>query len=346
MIDKIGVCSENRLHMKIAVDAMGSDENPRPDVAGAVMAAREWGDTIVLVGDEGRISAELTQHDTTNLPIEVVHAPEAITMTDKPAVASRQKKQSSMHIGMNLVKAGSADAFVTAGNTGAVLAVATLHTLRRIRGIKRPALGVRFPVPNFPLLIDGGANADVKPEFLAQFGMMGSLYMQKVEGIANPKVGIISNGEEDGKGSQLVQAAFDLLSDLPINFVGSLEPKQFFGGVAHVGVTDGFTGNVMLKSAEAIARLLLGELRDAIYSSTRTKIGGLLARPAFDQVREKLSPETVGGAPLLGVNGVVIIGHGSSSAVAVKNAIGQARRAVQGDMLSAIRAAATMEEGT
>ncbi len=323
--------------LKIVVDAMGSDENPRPDVAGAVLAAREWGDTIVLVGDERLISAELAQHDTANLPIEVVHAPEAITMTDKPAVASRQKKQSSMHVGMNLVKAGSADAFVTAGNTGAVLAVATLHTLKRIRGIKRPALGVRFPVPNFPLLIDGGANADVKAEFLAQFGLMGSLYMEKVEGIANPKVGIISNGEEDGKGSLLVQEAFELLKELPINFIGSLEPKQFFGGAAHVGVTDGFTGNVMLKSAEAIARLLLGELRDAIYSSTRTKIGGLLARPAFDQVRAQMSSEQVGGAPLLGVNGIVIIGHGSSSAIAVKNAIGQARRAVQGNVLEAIR---------
>lgn len=324
--------------MRIVVDAMGSDENPRVDVAGAVLAAREWGETIVLVGDEGLISAELAQHDTTDLPIEIVHAPEAITMTDKPAIASRQKKQSSMHIGMNLVKDGSADAFVTAGNTGGALAVATLHTLKRIRGIKRPALGVRFPVPNFPLLIDGGANTDVKPEFLAQFGLMGSLYMQKVEGIANPKVGIISNGEEDGKGSQLVQEAFELLAELPINFVGSLEPKQFFVGAAHVGVTDGFTGNVMLKSAEAIAKLLLGELRDAIYSSPRTKLGGLLARPAFDQVRARLSSEQIGGAPLLGVNGVVIIGHGSSTAVAIKNAIGQARRAVQSGMLDAMRA--------
>lgn len=327
--------------MKIAVDAMGSDENPRPDVAGAVMAAREWGETIVLVGDEGGISAELAQHDTTNLPIEVVHAPEAITMTDKPAVASRQKKQSSMHIGMNLVKAGKAEAFVTAGNTGAVLTIATLHTLKRIRGIKRPALGVRFPVPNFPLLIDGGANADVKPEFLAQFGLMGSLYMEKVEGIANPKVGIISNGEEDGKGSQLVQEAFELLADLPINFVGSLEPKQFFGGAAHVGVTDGFTGNVMLKSAEAIAQRLLAELHDAIYSSARTKIGGLLARPAFDQVRSKLSSEMVGGAPLLGVNGIVIIGHGSSSALAIKNAIGQARRSIDGELIDILKQSLT-----
>ncbi len=329
--------------MKIVVDVMGSDENPRPDVAGSVMAAREWGETVVLVGDEALISAELRQHDTTNLPIEIIHAPEAISMTDKPAIASRKKKQSSMHIGMNLVKEGAADAFVTTGNTGAALAVATLHTLKRIRGIKRPALGVRFPVPNFPLLIDGGANADVKPEFLAQFGMMGSLYMEKVEGIANPKVGIISSGEEDKKGSRLVQEAFELLSELPINFVGSLEPKQFFGGAAHVGVTDGFTGNVMMKSAEAIASLLLTELREAIYSSPRTKVGGFLARPAFEQVREKMSSETIGGAPLLGVNGVVIIGHGSSNSIAIKNAIGQARRAVQGNILDAVHLVAAQK---
>ena len=323
--------------MKIVVDAMGSDERPTPDVAGSVLAAQAWGETIVLVGDEGVISAELTNHTTTNLPIEVVHTPETIGMSDKPAEASRQKKQSSMHIGMQLVKEGKADAFVSAGNTGAAMAIATLHTLKRIRGIKRPALATRYPTANFPLLLDAGANADVKPEYLAQFGMMGSVYMQKVVGIPSPRVCIVSNGEEEGKGNQLVQESAELLAKLPINFVGNMEPKHFFSGEADVIVTDGFTGNVMLKATESIVKALLGLLKENIMGSTRTKLGGALARPAFDAVRHQLNPDTVGGAALLGVNGIVIIGHGNSSPLAIKNAIGQARLAVQNGVVAAIK---------
>lgn len=323
--------------MKIVVDAMGTDERPKPDVAGAVLAAREWGETMVLVGDEAAISAELAQHSTNNLSIEVVHAPDNITMDDKPADAARQKKQSSMHIGMTLVKEGNADAFVSAGNTGAAMTIGTLQTLKRIRGIKRPALGTRYPTANQPLLLDVGANADVKPEFMQQFGLMGSLYMEKVAGVANPRVCLISNGEEEGKGSQLVRDSAELLSQLPINFIGGIEPKQFFAGAADVGVTDGFTGNIMLKSTEAIVKELLTLLRGEIMASTRTKLGGALARPAFDAVRAQLNPDTVGGAPLLGLNGIVIIAHGSSSAIAIKNAIGQARRAVQNGVIEAIR---------
>lgn len=316
---------------------MGTDERPTPDVAGAVLAARELGVGIVLVGDEGVISAELAQHTTTNLPIEIVHAAESIAMDDKPADAARQKKQSSMHVGMTLVKNRDADAFVSAGNTGAAMTIGTLQTLKRIRGIKRPAIATRYPTANQPLLLDVGANADVKPEYLQQFGLMGSLYMQRVAGIENPRVCIISNGEEAGKGSQLVQDSAELLAQLPINFIGGLEPKQFFAGKADVGVTDGFTGNIMLKSTEAIVRELLTQLRSQIMASARTKIGGALARPAFDAVRQQLNPDTVGGAPLLGLNGVVIIAHGNSSAIAIKNAIGQAQRAVQSGMIKAIR---------
>ena len=316
---------------------MGSDERPVPDVAGAVLAAREWGEAIVLVGDEARISAELQTHDTTNLPIEIVHAPQAVAMDDKPADAARKKKQSSMHIGMNLVKEGRADAFVSAGNTGAAMAIAILQTLKRIDGIKRPALATRYPTAGLPLLLDVGANADVKPEYMEQFALMGSVYMQRVAGVENPRVCLLSIGEESGKGNLLVRDSAELLAQLPINYVGGMEPEQFFGGEADVGVTDGFTGNIMLKSTEAIVKELLTLLRSNIMASPRTKLGGAMAKPAFDAVRNQLNPESIGGAPLLGVNGVVIIGHGNSSGVAIKNAIGQARLAVKNGVIDAIR---------
>lgn len=323
--------------MKIVIDAMGSDNHPAPDVEGGVNAAREWGDEIILVGDETRLQTELAKHDTAGLHLRVVHASQVITMEDKPSAASRAKKDSSMHVGLGLVRDGEADAFVTAGNTGGVLAVATLHTLKRIKGIKRPALAISFPTPGFPLLLDGGANTDVTPEFLAQFGVMGSLYAEKVRGIVNPKVGLITTGEEEGKGNQLTKDATPLLAESNINFIGNLEPKEFMAGKADVAVTDGFTGNIMLKTAEATAKMLLGTVRDEIMAGTLTKFGGALARPAFDRVRAKLSSEQVGGAPLLGVNGVVIIGHGRSDATAIKNAVRQARQAVDGGVVGAIQ---------
>ena len=322
--------------MRIVIDAMGTDTHPSADVAGGVLAAREFGDDIIFVGDSGLISAELNQHTTTGLKIHIEHAAEAIGMSESPATVTREKKQSSIHVGLGLVKSGSADAFVSAGNTGAVLAIATLSTLRRIKGIKRPAIGVLYPVPGFPLGIDNGANVDCKPEYLQQFGVMGSAYMQHVQGIAKPRVCLISNGSEDSKGNELVKAAAPLLADSPIHFIGNMEPKAFFAGGADVGVTDGFTGNIMLKSAEAIARVLLTSLRDQIMSSQRTKVGGLLARPAFDAVRKQLDPDEVGGAPLLGVNGVVIIAHGGSSPLAIKQAVGKARLAVQNNIVAAI----------
>ncbi|HFC11831.1 MAG TPA: phosphate acyltransferase PlsX, partial [Anaerolineae bacterium] len=271
------------------------------------------------------------------LPIEIVHAPQTIGMDEKPALAARQKKQSSLHIGLSLVKDGKADAFISAGNTGATLAIATLQTLKRIRGIKRPALATRYPTAGNPLLLDVGANVDVKPAYLQQFGLMGSLYMQRVAGIANPRVCIISNGAEAGKGNQLVRDSAELLAQLPINFIGGLEPDRFFAGGADVAVTDGFTGNIMLKATEGIVKALLTRLKSEILSSPRTKLGGLLARPAFAAVRQQLDPDTVGGAPLLGVNGVVIVAHGGSSPLAIKNAIGQARLAVQRGMIEAIK---------
>ena len=330
--------------MRIVVDAMGSDAHPKPDVAGAVAAAREWGDEIILVGDEAQIRAELATHETAGLVLHVRHADEVITMTDTPSEASRQKQDSSMHVGLRLVKAGEADAFVSAGNTGGVLAVAMLHTLRRIRGIRRPALGVIFPIAGHPMLIDNGANADVRPEYLLQFALMGSLYVERVSGVSRPRVALISNGEEEGKGNQLIKGAIPLLEGSDLNYVGNIEPKEFVQGRADVAVTDGFTGNIILKTAEAIASYMSDLLREEITSHPMTALGGLLARPAFARVRRRLNPDEVGGAPLLGVNGVVIIAHGRSNAYAIKQAIGQARRAVAQDIVAAIRAGVAAQE--
>jgi phosphate acyltransferase len=324
--------------MRIALDAMGSDTFPEPDVAGAVLAAREYGDTIYLVGDEARIKPELGKHDTAGLKLEIVHASQIVEMTDKPSIVGKAKPDSSMHVGMNLVKDGRADAFVTAGNTGAALAIATLHTLRRIPGVKRPALSaiIRLEGTN-AILLDVGANADSKAEWLAQFALMGKLYAQATLGLTHPRIGVLSNGEEEGKGNQLVQEASALIKALPLNFVGNVEPKDFLKGTADVVVADGFVGNIMLKSLEGATSKMANVIRTELKRNVLSMLGAALARPAFRRVYKQIDPSEVGGAPLLGVNGVVIIGHGRSNAKAIKNAIGQARKAVAGNLIESIR---------
>jgi glycerol-3-phosphate acyltransferase PlsX len=324
--------------MRIVVDAMGSDNHPEPDVTGAVLAAREFGDTMILVGDQAQIEAELAKLITSGLAIEIRHASQKITMTDKPSEVIKGKRDSSMHVGISLVKAGEADAFVTAGNTGGALGVAMLRQvgLGRIPGVKRPALGVIFPIETRPLLIDNGANADCRPEYLLQFGLMGSLYVERVLGTANPRVALISNGEEEGKGNSLIKETIPLLAASGLNYVGNIEPKEFMQGAADIGVTDGFTGNLMMKTAEAIASYMSNLIRTEIKASPVTAVGGLLAKSAFRRVSKRLNPDEVGGAPLLGVNGVVIIGHGRSNAYAVKQAIGQARNVVEKKVVEAI----------
>lgn len=324
--------------MRIVVDAMGSDNRPEPDVAGAVLAAREFGETMILVGDQVRLAAELAKHDTAGLSLEVCHAPEEVTMTDKPSEVVKGKPASSLHVGLALVRDGKADALVTAGNTGAVLAIATLRAVGvgRIAGIKRPGLGVVFPIKERPFLIDSGANADCKPEFLLQFAIMGSIYMERVHLVENPRVGLISNGEEEGKGTELVKESGALLQASGLNYVGNIEPKEFMSGAADVAVTDGFSGNLIMKTSEAIAKYMSDTIREELMAGPRTIVGGLLARPAFGRVRRQLDPEEVGGAPLLGVNGVVIIGHGRSGAYAIKQAVSQARVVVQSGVVQAI----------
>jgi glycerol-3-phosphate acyltransferase PlsX len=324
--------------MRIVLDAMGSDEYPVPDVAGAVLAAREWGDEIILVGRESAISERLSSEDAKGLRLRTVHAPEVIEMDDEPAQAARAKRQSSMHVGMSLVRDGQADAYVTAGNTGGVLAVATLHTLRRIRGVKRPALAAVIPLPAGRVVaLDIGANADCRPEFIMQFARMGSVYARAVLGVREPRIALLSNGEEPGKGNTLVKASYELLSGSDLNFVGNVEPKEVFGFKADVVVHDGFTGNVFIKTIEGATRMLTRLLRQEIKSSPVTAVGGMLAKPAFGRVAASLDPFEIGGGPLLGVNGVVIVAHGRSNARAIKNAIGQARKAVEGAIVDTVR---------
>lgn len=324
--------------MRIVVDAMGSDDHPGPDVTGSVQAAREFGDTLILVGDEAQIKTELAQLNTAGLSLEIVHASQVITMEDKPSQIIKSKPNSSMHVGMALVKDGQADAFVSAGNTGAILAVAMLRQvgLGRIPGIKRPALGVIFPTKHRPMLIDNGANADCRPDYLLQFGIMGSLYVERVLKIKNPRIALISNGEEEGKGNALLKETIPLLAASGLNYVGNIEPKEFMQGVAEVGVTDGFTGNLIMKTAESIASYMSSVIREELTANPLAMLGGLLTRSAFKRVRAHLNPDEVGGAPLLGVNGVVIIAHGRSNAYAIKQAIGQARRVAENEVVEAI----------
>jgi glycerol-3-phosphate acyltransferase PlsX len=324
--------------MRIVVDAMGSDNCPDPDVEGAVQAARDSDDTIVLVGDEAAIRSALAKHATTGLNIEVVHAPQAVTMDDHPADVGRTKKDSSMVIGMNLVRDGRADAFVTAGNTGAALTLATLHTLRRIPGVRRPALtSLMQTMGHTIVVVDLGANTDCRADWLVQFGIMGSLYAQHVLGRSRPTIALLSNGEEDSKGNALVREAAALFRQSTLNFAGHIEPKDMMAGKADVVVVDGFVGNVAIKSMEAVGSFLFGYLREQLKGNLPGMAGALLLRPVLRRIYQKADPFEIGGAPLLGVNGVVIIGHGRTNAKGIRNAVGQARKAVQGKVIDAIR---------
>lgn len=255
---------------RIVVDAMGSDEHPRPDVEGAVQAAREFGVEIVLVGDEAQIRPALAACNPGSLPIRVVHAPEMLTMEDKGedlAFKARHKDaKNSMAVGIDLVKRGEADAFVTAGNTGAGM-VTALFRLGRIRGVERPALAPIFPTATGTcIVLDIGANPDCEPIHLLQFGIMGSIYAEKVRGVKNPRVGLVSNGEEEGKGNRLVREATPLFKASKLNYYGNVEGKEVIGGNVDVAVTDGFVGNVMLKTSEAVAKLIVDKIKDAIKS--------------------------------------------------------------------------------
>lgn len=329
---------------RIVVDAMGSDDHPAPDVIGAVQAAREYGAEIILVGDEAKIKPVLDAQNTQGLNIRVVHAPDMLTMEDKGeelVLKARAKdSKNSMAVGMDLVKNGKADAFVSAGNTGAGM-VTALFRLGRIRGVDRPALAPVFPTATGTcVVLDIGANPDCKPENLMQFGILGSIYAEKTRGVKSPKVGLISNGEEEGKGNELVKAATPLFKSSRLNYFGNVEGKEVIGGKVDVAVTDGFTGNVMLKSSEAVAKLITDKIKEIIKNGgVLTKIGGLLVKPALGEIKKLLDPNEHGAAPLLGVNGLVFIAHGRSDANAIKNAVRVAKNAVDVKVLDAMKSA-------
>lgn len=328
--------------MRIVLDAMGSDKYPQPDVAGAVLAAREYGIEVILVGDEAVVRPALDSHNIGSLPVTIVHAPEMLTMEDKGLAlalkAKRKEARNSMAVGIDLVKTGQAEAFVTAGNTGAAGAVAYFR-LGMMPGIERAALAPAFPTRKGScVVLDIGANPDCKPENLLQFGVMGSLYAERVRGVKNPRVGLLSNGEEAGKGNQLVRDTYPLLAAAGLNFIGNVEGKELIAGEADVVVTDGFTGNILLKASEAVAKMITDVMREKIMNgSPLEQLGGALVRPALRSLRAMLDPSEEGAAPLLGVNGLVFIGHGRSDTAAIKNALRVARQAVQADVVRSIR---------
>src|SRR6516165_4787223 len=299
----------------IAVDAMGADRAPKPEVEGAILAARHYDVEIALVGKESVIQAELDAHPSwRRRPIHIVPASEVIGMHEKAAQAVRKKPDSSMRVGLKLVREGKAAGFVTAGNTGAAMATAKM-VLGALPGVDRPALATPMPssTGNPCVLLDVGANVDCKAHNLEQFAVMGEMYARSVLKIAHPRVGLLSIGEEETKGNDLTREAFPLLKALPIKFIGNVEGRDIFSGQADVIVCDGFVGNVALKTSEGVGRFVRDVLRESLTKTVTAKVGALLSRQAFNEFRQRLDYREYGGAPLLGVRGICIIGHGSSN---------------------------------
>lgn len=323
--------------MPIILDMMGSDKYPEPEIQAAIDAVKEINDELILVGDTNLYEQKIKELGGGSLPISFVHAPDVIEMTDKPVEGTRQKPNNSMAVGIRLIKEGRGQAFVTAGNTGAAMFNA-IRTLGRIEGVQRPALSALFPTKTGRcIVLDIGANVDCRPEFLYQFAILGSIYAEKVLGKEKPKVGLLSNGEEPGKGNQLVKDAFPLIEKSGVNFIGNVEGKELFGGEADVVVTDGFVGNVLVKSSEAVAKLITEILKQELMSSFTTKIGALLAKPAFNKIKKLVDPSEVGAAPLLGIDGLVFVGHGRSDSRAIISAIKLAHQTVNIGLIQSIK---------
>ncbi len=302
---------------------MGSDKAPKPEIEGAIQAARHFGVRVVLVGPEPVLSRELDKYPAAaGLPIEILHASEVISMEEKAAQAVRAKRDSSMRVGLRLVREGQAVGFVTAGNTGAAMATAKV-VLGMLPGVDRPALAAVFPTAlgTVACLLDVGANVDSSPENLMQFGIMGEIYFRTMFGTRRPRVGLLSIGEEETKGNELTRDAFQLLKQLPLNFVGNVEGRDLYNGKVDVIVADGFVGNVALKISEGVANLVRSTLKETLKATITRQVGYWLSRDAFSDFKKRLDHTEYGGAPLLGVKGVCFITHGSSNANAIKNAI-------------------------
>ncbi len=317
--------------MKIALDAMGGDFAPANNIAGAVLALKELPsiEKLFLTGDTARIEAELKKNNCTDPRVQIVHTTQIVEMGDSGLDAVRRKKDSSISRAVDLVKSGQADAVVSPGHTGAAVTAATIK-LRTLPGIDRPAIATIMPTEtNRFVLIDAGANTNPEPAHLVQNAIMGAVYSRHILGYENPRIGLMSIGTEDEKGNQLTKEAFEHLKGSKLNFRGNVEGHDLFENPVEVVVCDGFTGNVVLKTSEAIAHAIFNWLKHEIYKSPIFKLGALLAKPAFKAIHKKTSADEVGGSPLLGVNGICIISHGGASPVAIKNAIRVACESIQ-----------------
>ena len=326
--------------MRIAIDAMGGDFAPKEIVKGAVEAARGLSgiEKLFLVGDEVAVQAELDLYGEIPACIEIRHASQVIEMDDSPALSLRRKKDSSIMVAVNLVKEGEADAIFSAGSTGAAVAASTLR-LRTLENVNRPAIATVLPSVKKPfVLLDAGATTDCTAAMLVEFAAMGDIYSQKILNVEKPTVGLLSIGGEDAKGSKFTKEAFQLLENAPLNFIGNVESHDLFEGTVDVAVCDGFVGNVVLKTSESVSHAMGQWLKQSFAGSWTRKVGAgiLKASGAFEEIKEKVDPEAYGGAPLLGVKGVCIIGHGSSSSYAVYNAIRVASKAIEQKLNSLI----------
>ncbi len=323
--------------MAIVLDAMGSDECPKPEIAAAIYAARHLNEEIILVGHRDVIMQHASESDFAGLKIEIVHAEDILEMGEKAVKSAQQKPNNSMAVGLELVKDGTAEAFLTAGNTGAAM-FNSLRKLGRIQNVARPALTTRFPtVDGFCVVLDIGANADCRPEYLEQFAIMGSVFAETMLEIDQPRIGLLNNGEEAGKGNELMRSTYALLEKTDINFIGNVEPNEVFNHKADVVVTDGFTGNILIKTSEAAARMLTGLLKENLTSSLQSKIGAALSKDAFKSLKSKMDPNAIGAAPLLGIDGLSFVGHGRSNTEALVSGIKLVRSAIDADLVGTIR---------
>lgn len=325
--------------MKIAVDAFGGDNAPLSVIRGAHDAAREYGVNIILTGDKDIIEKCAADNKIDLAGIEIRHTDSVFDMHDKPTDILKSKRGTSLGLAMDLVANGEADAFVSAGSTGAIMAGATF-IVKRIKGIERPAIGTVIPTMTDRklLLMDAGANAECRPEMLRQFGIMASLYLENVEGINNPEIGLLNIGTEDTKGGPLQIEAYKLLKESPVNFVGNIEARELPAGICDAVISDGFTGNVVLKLYEGVASNMMKLIKRTLMSTFRSKIAALLAKKSLYSLKDKMNYDDIGGAPLLGVKKPVIKAHGSSNADAIKNAIRQAKRCAENDVAGKISA--------
>jgi glycerol-3-phosphate acyltransferase PlsX len=327
-------------NVRVALDAMGGDHAPGEIVLGAVEAAREYGIGVYLVGQEEAIRAELAKYETTGLDLPVLHTDEVIPMDEHDPARAARNKNTSMVRALQLVRDGEALGAVSAGNSGAMMA-ASLFTLKRLPGVERPALGGVFPTRDgICLVIDMGANTDCKPEYLQQFAIMGSIYMEKLFHVSSPRIGLLANGEEESKGNEQVQLAHRLLKEsapvLGLNFIGNVEGRDIPAGGADVVVCDGFVGNVVLKLSEGLSETLIDLIKTQIASDLPGKLAGAVVRPRLRKLVKRLDYAEYGGVPLLGVNGSAIISHGRSKARAIKNALRVARQTAETNVAGAI----------